>query len=211
MVSKKGLPMKGDRAPGQPYLAKEPGLRSWYVCWIEGRRLKRRSARTEDRAEAEAVLAAVINERNGNRPCVEIDSWSVVAAAVCRRQKISAKARGIPFQITAGYVLGQMRLAGYRCPVSGIAFTHQRDGGFHKNPWAPSVDRIDNRQGYVPGNIRVVCLAVNLAMNEWGYDVLLRLAHAVVASSYVSAPEKGAAVTLMPYTQASKKGLPDDR
>ncbi len=37
---------------------------------------------------------------------------------------------------------------------------------------APSLDRIIPAHGYVPGNIRVICRAMNCAMQEWGEDAV---------------------------------------
>ncbi len=58
--------------------------------------------------------------------------------------------------------------------------TVHKKPGWRRAPWAPSVDRIDSSKGYVPGNVRLVCVAANLAMNEWGEDVLARVARAYV-------------------------------
>jgi hypothetical protein len=48
------------------------------------------------------------------------------------------------------------------------------------HPFAPSIDRIIPKKGYVKGNVQVVCWAYNAAKNQWGEDVLLTLAHAIV-------------------------------
>lgn len=72
------------------------------------------------------------------------------------------------------------RAAG-RCELSGIALSlHGKEDGWQKHPWAPSLDRIDSRKGYVAGNCRIVCVAVNIALNEFGEEVLRRLAMAIV-------------------------------
>lgn len=65
-----------------------------------------------------------------------------------------------------------------RCEVTGIPFTYERlgKGPNAKAPWGMSIDRIDSRQGYTVQNCRLVCTAVNLAMNEWGEDGLARIA-----------------------------------
>lgn len=69
------------------------------------------------------------------------------------------------------------RRCGGRCELTGIEFDFEAAGGKHqRRPYAPSIDRRDNSLGYVPGNVRVVCVAVNIAMNQWGEDVLHRLA-----------------------------------
>lgn len=69
--------------------------------------------------------------------------------------------------------------SGGRCEVSGIEFDCFPVEGKLKRPWTPSVDRIDNTKGYTPDNCRLICLAVNLAMNEWGEAVLFRIAEAL--------------------------------
>lgn len=106
-------------------------------------------------------------------------SWKAVAKAVYCRHRNSAAGRGIPFTITAADVFEAMKDAGFRCAVSGIAYTKRIAPDGPSDPWSPSIDRIENRHGYLRDNIRVVCLAANIAMNRWGFDVLLRLAKAV--------------------------------
>lgn len=175
------------RSRTAPWLGKEGGRPSWYVYWWDGVRVRRRSAGTAERVEAEVFLADFTAElRGGRRPSKEAEGWEAIADRMVERQRRSAKARNIPFALTARYVLALLQRANFRCSVSGIGFSDER-GEFHKNPWAPSIDRIDNRGIYEPGNVQIVCLAVSLAMNEWGYDVLLRLAHGVVNSSFSTA------------------------
>ena len=66
--------------------------------------------------------------------------------------------------------------AGGRCEVSGIRFSMERAKHHRKAMWSPSIDRIDNSRGYEADNCRLVCVAVNLALNEFGEDVLTRIA-----------------------------------
>jgi hypothetical protein len=111
-------------------------------------------------------------------------SWKDVAKWICGRQRESAKTRGLPFEIDAFDVYRAMEATGFKCAISGIPFTRrigQNAGG--PDPWGASIDRIENRQGYIQDNFRVVCHAANIAMNRWGYDTLLYLARSVVRSS----------------------------
>jgi hypothetical protein len=71
--------------------------------------------------------------------------------------------------------------AGGQCEVSGIAFSDHRPPGARVRPWAPSIDRIECAQGYSASNCRLVCAAVNLAINEFGTDVFTKIALAVGA------------------------------
>jgi hypothetical protein len=67
------------------------------------------------------------------------------------------------------------------CAVSGLEFSWaagNRAGD--RNPYAPSIDRIDSLDGYVPNNIRLVLSAVNAGLAEWGDDVYRTICRAVV-------------------------------
>lgn len=63
-----------------------------------------------------------------------------------------------------------------RCELTGIAFTEERMDGKVKRPWMPSVDRVNNAKGYEFSNCRLVCISVNLALNEFGDEALIRIA-----------------------------------
>lgn len=117
--------------------------------------------------------------------------WSAVAAATYRRQKNAAKGRGIPFELTESIVFRLMANTNFRCAVSGVMFSKPALDKIEVDPWAPSIDRIDNREGYTPDNVRVVAAAANYAMNRWGYDMLLRLANGVVRNSKCVISEPG--------------------
>jgi hypothetical protein len=56
------------------------------------------------------------------------------------------------------------------CPVTGIAFDltngHQLISGRAKNPYAPSLDRIEPKGSYSPENTRVVIWQYNMMKGE---------------------------------------------
>jgi len=76
--------------------------------------------------------------------------------------------------------------SGGRCAVTGISFGLHRPDGWLRRPFAPSIDRIDSKVGYDPENVRLVCVAVNIAMNEWGEEVFR-----LVAEQYLLNRAKG--------------------
>ncbi len=172
-----------DRA-GRYYLRKPRGRTQFYVCWTDGGSPKRLSLKTAHEATARARFADFVVKKEHGERVMDADStdWPEIVDGIVARQKVHARKRDLPFQIDAGYVLRLMSQSGFRCPVSGIPFTWSKDQVLGRGPWSPSIDRIDSKHGYVPGNIRVVCLAANIAMNAWGYDVLLRLANGVVGN-----------------------------
>ncbi|MER8560112.1 hypothetical protein [Mesorhizobium sp. M0578] len=88
-----------------------------------------------------------------------------------------AQKRGIDCALTLDDVISLAEANNWRCAVSGVPFAMiQIDGGIVRQPFAPSLDRIVNKGGYVKGNVRIVLTAVNYALNEWGEEVLRMVA-----------------------------------
>lgn len=79
--------------------------------------------------------------------------------------------RGVQFDLTEDDAVDLSRLAGWRCAVSGTPFSLLEVGHRKQRPYAPSIDRIDSALGYSKDNCRVVCVAVNFALNCWGEEV----------------------------------------
>ena len=165
------------------YLILRDGFYHVYGTW-EGKPI-RKSCRTKDLAKAKLHLEDMRREcLSGWRSAYDADTdWRVIAGIIHKRHRSSATEREIPFDLKVCDVYGLMKSTDFRCAVSGISFSKQVTEGGWRDPWAPSIDRIENRQGYFLDNIRVVSLAANTAMNAWGYDTLLRLARGVVRTS----------------------------
>lgn len=158
---------------------------------VDGRRI-RKACGTSDFAKAKLFMERTRHElASGWRE--DYDSvhrdWREVAEMKCSSQKMAAKGRSIPFDLTPAQVYGLMKATGFRCAVSGVPFAKRFASNGKRDPWAPSIDRIENRQGYTLDNVRVVCVAANLAMSDWGLDVLLRLSRGIVGTSLVVSQE----------------------
>jgi hypothetical protein len=79
-----------------------------------------------------------------------------------------------------------------RCAVSGLRFSMARfSEALVKHPYGPSLDRIDSRQGYVRGNVRLVCTAVNFGLGQWGDEVFRTIAEATVHRQATIIKEEG--------------------
>ncbi len=80
--------------------------------------------------------------------------------------------------LTKEYLLQLWADQGGLCALSSIPMTTTRGEG--RIPTNASVDRIDPAKGYLPGNVRLVCLQANGARGEWGDEQLLAFCRAVV-------------------------------
>ncbi len=94
--------------------------------------------------------------------------------------KRSAKS-GVPFALTEQDMQCLVQRAAGKCEVSGLEFCYATHKHASRAPFAPSLDRIDSRFGYSLANCRIVCVAVNWAMSDWGESVLQRIAFAISA------------------------------
>lgn len=97
-----------------------------------------------------------------------------------RTARKNAGVRNIPFTLTRNEFDALLVRAEGCCMISGIPFEFIYNGTASRRPYAPSLDRIDSAKGYTVANVRLVCVAVNLAMNQWGLDVLIRVARNIV-------------------------------
>lgn len=92
--------------------------------------------------------------------------------------KRRADKKNVPYSISDAERtrIGSVIEAG-ACEFTGLPFDSLA-GTAH--PWAPSLDRIEPKFGYVDGNVRVVVWAYNRAKANWPDRVLLTLARAIV-------------------------------
>lgn len=109
-------------------------------------------------------------------------TWASRLLSRCRG---SAKARGQECSLTMAEILDLFK--DMRCAVTGIELRLKWEGSSRYNPWAPSLDRIDQSKGYVPGNVRPVCWAFNCARQDWPDEVVLAWASSFVQANGSSA------------------------
>jgi hypothetical protein len=90
---------------------------------------------------------------------------------------------GIPFSITLESLLDLYKAQEGKCRLTGILLTLDvnPDGSRNYMPFSPSLDQIKPGGGYTPENTRLVCVAVNLALNRFGEDVLEQVCRGFLA------------------------------
>lgn len=102
-----------------------------------------------------------------------------IISGLFRSTKQNAKVREINFQLTISDVENMFASANGRCTLTGIEFDTSPPNG-RKRPYASSIDRIDSNIGYTVPNCRLICVAMNLAMNWYGESVFNRISHAYI-------------------------------
>ncbi len=132
---------------------------------------------------AEVIYAKQAEWREKNRPYLQEKSrkrrrakraMCLVAAACIRARK-----KGIVFTLDATDIAALQAVIDVgRCELSGAFFT--LDGP--RMATSPSLDRIEPDKGYVRGNVRIICHALNAALGDWGEAELRRIVTAWVAS-----------------------------
>jgi hypothetical protein len=85
------------------------------------------------------------------------------------------------FELPVGFADTLYHQQEERCAVTGISFNLEYYAdALVKFPFAPSIDRRLSTDGYREKNVRLVCVAANFGMGQWGEEVLLTLARAAV-------------------------------
>ena len=87
------------------------------------------------------------------------------AAVLLRRAKYRAKVMGLRFNIS----LSDIRIP-KRCPILGVKLVAKV-----RHRYAPSLDRVDTRKGYVRGNVRIISRSANMKKNGWTPPQVRRL------------------------------------
>jgi len=134
-------------------------------------------------ALAQALTEYHLVTHHTKRPIIDIVA---TAGELYRRARKGARQRAIQFDLTLADVERLLVQSDKRCMLTGIPFDLARTDGVRRRLWAPSIDRIKCDLGYAVGNVRVIAVAVNVAMSDFGEEFLLRIAHALVVRQRTS-------------------------
>lgn len=165
----------------------------WVRVNLNGKRV-RRSTKVIEVSDAVAIRdrwladAAKVNRTSGWTTWVaeqlnNSNSWARLAWSRMLRKTKRRKLEPRMLLSELGQVLA--RCNGL-CEISGVSLekpteSKPTEGKRRLRPFTPSFDRIDSSKGYTADNTRVVCLALNLAMNQWGEENIRRLSRLIVA------------------------------
>ena len=98
--------------------------------------------------------------------------------------KRRAATNNIDFNLTIQWL--EERLIRGICEVSGIAFNLDNFGKCHDKFYSPSVDRIDNSQGYTVDNCRMVLFAFNAGKHTGTDSDFIKLIHGLLENGFLN-------------------------
>lgn len=82
------------------------------------------------------------------------------------------------FDLNSEFLLELWNKQEAKCALTKLQFEFENTTKYEANPFAPSIDRIDSAGGYTKDNVRLVCVAVNYALNEFGEGVFKQICEA---------------------------------
>ena len=95
-----------------------------------------------------------------------------------RHAKNRSIRKNIEFDLDKNWL--NTKLDNGKCELSNLDFDFTNDNDLHFNPFSPSIDRIDPKKGYTKDNCRVVLVCANFGLGEWGMDIYLKVAKAII-------------------------------
>lgn len=122
-------------------------------------------------------------ERNPEKAIAATRKWQEAnpVRTLFTQCKCNARQRKLPFELTIQMV--EELLKDMTCSATSLPLTFDSIDGerYARRPWFPSLDRLDNSKGYVPGNVRVVCSLYNFMRSNHADEDVLTVARALVA------------------------------
>ena len=105
---------------------------------------------------------------------------SFLARAITLTRYEAKNRRNLEFNIDLAYLIDILQTQYNRCALTGweLEFTH--GGGLHRtNPLVCTMDRINNNQGYIRGNVQLTCWQPNKIKNNMSNDDFIKMCKAV--------------------------------
>ena len=100
------------------------------------------------------------------------------AKVLLRAARNRSKKSGGKVTISVDYIIEKLKNG--KCELTDLPFDLSPPKNTQKNPFGPSLDRIDSKnKNYEDGNVRVVLQSVNMALSEYGIDHLILITDAL--------------------------------
>lgn len=174
-----------DLPPG--VIVRKRGDKHYYYFQTTGRgsSIRREIPLGKNKEAALTKYKAILKETRDIVPSINkplFRSW--IVGELIKGTRARATRRGMEFDLSEDFIKTLLAESNNRCVLTGIHFDLWHDSQFRARPWAPSIDRIDCSKGYTQDNVRIVATAVNIALNSFGDEVLMKVAEGMVMVKY---------------------------
>ena len=103
--------------------------------------------------------------------------------SLIRSLKQRAKNMKIDFEIDSKFIDQLIEKQNNKCILTNIEFSFEKSIKSSRRPLAPSIDRINPKLGYTKDNVRLVCVMVNLSLNEFGDELFKMMCNSYVENT----------------------------
>lgn len=138
----------------------------WYVNFRVQGRQSRISTGLRDYEQAVALVES-FRARDVKMPGPAVNEQHLYR--MIERARYKMRKKGVPMRLGINDLREIVARCNGCCEVTGRPL---EDSG----PFRPSLDRIEPKLGYVPGNVRIVCLVTNTAMLHYGEAAFAEIA-----------------------------------
>lgn len=122
--------------------------------------------------------------KNSTKHLQKSKKWRDTVKGTFRFMHLSAKQRAkrkkLEYSLSVDVLILISESQNNQCSLTGIPFDLKSSHEYRVRPFAPSIDRIDNSKGYTLDNIRIVCIIVNKAKNEYSQEIFDNMCRARV-------------------------------
>jgi hypothetical protein len=84
------------------------------------------------------------------------------------------------FDLNIDFLLNLYNKQSGKCILTDIEFSFEKPKKFRVDPFGVSIDKINPKLSYTQNNVRLVCVAVNFALNEFGDDIFKKISEAYI-------------------------------
>tara|TARA_B100000131_G_scaffold261741_1_gene257959 strand:+ start:3162 stop:3554 length:393 start_codon:yes stop_codon:yes gene_type:complete len=113
-----------------------------------------------------------------------MDHPNIMFGQALRKARARAKKRDIPFEITKDYILSIFRSQNGRCYYSGLEMNIvKKDPDSLMDPMKMTIDLIDHRAGYIPGNVVWCAYCINSMKQRMTAEQVVSICESVVNNS----------------------------
>jgi len=98
-----------------------------------------------------------------------ITEYTAIKNRITTKSKIG---RILEFDLTPDFIQDLFDKSGRKCAITGIPFQMELGKPYKRNPFRPSIDRIDSKRGYTKDNIQIVLSIVNTMRLDYSDDII---------------------------------------